>query len=33
MSIGVDTLRIEDEDVLYNIEIVKELIRIKLTAI
>ncbi len=33
ISIGIDTLRIKDEDVLNNIGIVKEMIRIKLTAI
>lgn len=31
MSIGIETLRITVEDVLNNIEIVKEMIRIKLT--
>ncbi len=30
MSIVIDTLRIKDEDVLTNIRIVKEMIRIKL---
>ena len=33
MSIGIHTLRIKDEDVLNNIEIVKEMIRIRLTEI
>ncbi len=31
MSIGINTLRIKDEDVLNNVEIVKEMIRIKLS--
>ena len=31
MSIGIHTLRIKDEDVLNNVEIVKEMIRIKLS--
>jgi len=31
MSIGIHTLRIKDEDVLNNIEIVKEMIKTRLT--
>ncbi|PKL16599.1 MAG: hypothetical protein CVV49_15390 [Spirochaetae bacterium HGW-Spirochaetae-5] len=31
MSIGIHTLRIKDRDVLNNIEIVKEMIKIKLS--